>query len=78
VPVRFKNFSPTLISVPYQVWTAPKKEGSITLSMNVEPGDLTPEFDPADPIVQLMLRAHPELRPVVMRTAWQRVLNEIL
>lgn len=78
--MRFKNYGRGIIQVPFQVWTPPKGQGDghISLALCVEPGDITDEFDPEDPIVALMLKAHPELRPVVMRTAWQKVLDEIL
>jgi hypothetical protein len=78
--VRFRNFSGSQILVPYKQWTFPSDpaDNHITLSLTIEPDELTDEFDPDDPMVQLMLRAHPELRPVIMRTAWQKVLDEIL
>ncbi len=76
--MRFKNFSREALSVPFQAWTHPTKGGLITLSLGIEPGDITDEFDPNDPIVQVMLKAHPELRPVVLATAWERVLAGIL
>lgn len=76
--MRFKNYSAGIISVPFQVWTPPKKDGQITLSLRIEPDELTHDFDPEDPIVQLMLKAHPELRPVVVKTAWEKILAGIL
>lgn len=76
--MRFKNFSREIISVPYQMWVAPKKQGHILLSMSFDPGEITQDFDPSDPIVQRMLQAHPELRPVIMATAWERVLAGVL
>lgn len=77
--MRFKNFSGSIITLPFQVWVPPKKQdGYISLSLAVEPGEITDEFDPQDPFVQLMLKAHPELRPVTLATAWERVLGEIL
>ncbi len=77
--MRLKNFSKGIIRVPFSVWTPPKPSvGRITLALVVEPDELTDEFDDNDPILKLLLKAHPELRPVVMRTAWEKVLDEIL
>jgi len=88
--VRFRNYSSDLISVPLQVWIYPgaRKEplgdlsrsgaGFITLSVEVPSGEVTQEFDPDDPIVKLMLKAHPELRPYVVKNAWEKVLAGIL
>lgn len=75
--VRFKNFATSPLSVPFQQWAHPDG-GRIALAMHLEPGEITEQFDPNDPLVQLMLKAHPELRPVVLRNAWERILDGIL
>jgi hypothetical protein len=73
-PVRFKNFSGSIITLPYQLWIPPKKtDGFLTVSVAVDAGEITEDFDPKDPIVQLMLKAHPELRPITLATAWERI-----
>jgi hypothetical protein len=77
--VRFKNFSKGVITVPWRVWVPPRPlEGHITESIGFDPGEITGEFDENDPVVQLLLKAHPELRPVVIATSWQRVLDDVL
>lgn len=75
--VRFRNYSKDHISVPYQVWRHPKNPGQITLSVAVDPGEVTTDFDPEDPLIQLMLKAHPELRPYIVRNAWEKILAGI-
>jgi hypothetical protein len=78
-PVRFKNFSGDSILIPQRQWVFPAApENLITVNLRLEPGELTVELDPADPLVQVLLKAHPELRPVVLATAWQRVLDGVL
>jgi hypothetical protein len=76
--VRFKNFSPDTIRVPIQLWTRKETQEFIGLSVTIESGEITDDFDPNDPIVRLMLKAHPELRPVVMANAWERLLAGVL
>jgi hypothetical protein len=75
--VRFKNFAREVIAVPVVIWTHPKG-GQIVENLLVEPGEISQEFDESDPIVQRMLKVHPELRPVVLATAWQRILDGVL
>lgn len=76
--MRFKNFSqePILYDGKSQAWTHPEHKGSfirIDERKFVEPGEVTTDFDPEDPIVQLMLKAHPDLRPYVTPTVWERL-----
>jgi hypothetical protein len=78
--MRFKNFSAESITFDAgcQLWHYPEHEGNlIRLAFVglVEPGEVTSEFEPDDPLVQMMLRAHPELRPYVTRTVWERILK---
>jgi hypothetical protein len=74
--VRFKNFSSNLITVPYKAWRHPQG-GHLAMNLIVEPG-VSEEFDPDDPVVQLLLKAHPELRPFVVPSAWDKILEGIL
>jgi hypothetical protein len=39
----------------------------------LEPGDVTEDFDENDSIVQLMLKAHPELRSIIVPSVWERL-----
>lgn len=78
--MRFKNYGDGTLILPLKQYVFPDAPGEnhITLSLTVEPDELTQDFDPESPLVQLMLKAHPELRPFVLKTAWQKVLDEIL
>lgn len=76
--MRFKNFSaePIEWKADTKAWTHPKHPGSFIQIVErsfVEPGEVTADFDPDDPIVQLMLKAHPELRPIVVLSVWERL-----
>lgn len=78
--MRFKNFSKQPIEYDRraQAWTHPEHKGSLIQVVEksfVEPGEVTADFDPDDPIVQLMLKAHPELRPIVVLSVWERLRN---
>jgi hypothetical protein len=82
--MRFKNFSKELIVVKLspKEWVYQKMPelGSIVMAefKLVEPGQVTNEFDPDDPNVQLMLKAHPELRPIVVPSVWERLRQPAL
>jgi hypothetical protein len=76
--MRFKNFStePIEWKTDTKAWTHPEYPGSFIQIVErsfVEPGEVTADFDPDDPIVQLMLKAHPELRPIVVPSVWERL-----
>ena len=47
----------------------------ISIQRIMEPGYITEDFDPEDPIVQIMLKAHPELKPFVVPSVWERLVN---
>ena len=56
-----------------QGWVHHAAGGQI-LTLNyavIEPGEVTTDFDPDDPLVQRMLTAHPELRPIVTLSRWE-------
>jgi hypothetical protein len=76
--MRFKNFSERDIEyeVKNKVWMHPQYPDSfiqICERSFIEPGEVTIDFDPDDPVVQLMLKAHPELRPIVVPSVWERL-----
>lgn len=76
--MRFKNFSqePIEYDRKTKLWTHPADKGSFIQIVErnfVEPDEVTQDFDPDDPIVQLMLKAHPELRPIVVPSVWERL-----
>jgi hypothetical protein len=76
--MRFKNFSRTDLVIPWTTtnWTwGDPVSGRIGIEQRiiVEAGDVTTDFDPEDPVVQLMLKAHPELRPIVVPSVWERL-----
>lgn len=76
--MRFKNFSDGAIEYERiaKAWVHPAHPGSfveVVESRVVEAGDVTADFDPSDPTVQLMLKAHPELRPIVVLGVWDRL-----
>ncbi len=76
--MRFKNFcsEPIQFDAGSQLWHHPEHEGNL-VQLNfvglVEPGEVTQDFDEEDPLVQIMLKAHPELRPYVCPTVWDRI-----
>jgi hypothetical protein len=75
--VRFKNFSKDPVEYDRQKtrWAGPNGSGWIEVkeSSIIYPDEVTEDFDPNDPIVQLMLKAHPELRPIVVPNVWERL-----
>jgi hypothetical protein len=75
--MRFKNFSQETLVVQLQGWTHLDHEGVhggiILVSQIIGSGDVTKDFDPEDPAVQVMLKAHPELRPYVTPTVWEHL-----
>jgi hypothetical protein len=70
--MRFKNFSGDSIEFPVaKGWRHPNGAILITEKFIMEPGEVTTDFDADDPIVQIMLKVHPELRPYVTPTIWE-------
>lgn len=84
--MRFKNFSREIIRVPVQVWRPPSSrprveaegEEHITISHVYDPGDVSEDYDPEDPVVRLLLQAHPELKPYVVPSVWEHLLRREL
>jgi hypothetical protein len=78
--MRFKNFSkePIEYSCATENWVFPASPGQfidIRKQALVMPGEVTTDFDPDDPVVQLMLKAHPDLRPLVTLSRWEWLRN---
>lgn len=78
--MRFKNFSSEPLKIPFQRWVKRseaqpgKLEGRLDLSILFDPGEVSDELEPEDPIAKLLLKAHPELRPFTLPTLWERIL----
>jgi len=72
--MRFKNFSAEPIRFGRQAWTHPQHGGLIEIVHRIEGNEITEDLDPEDPLVQKMLKAHPDLRPYVTPTAWEHLL----
>lgn len=51
-------------------------DDAIVVTHLYEPGEVSEDFDPDDPIVQVLLRAHPDLRPYEVPSVWDRLKNE--
>lgn len=81
--MRFKNFSREAIKCVLgdKTWVFPAQPGSFIQTVEfdlIEPGEVTAEFEEDDPVVQAMLKAHPELRPFVVPSVWERIRNPAL
>ncbi len=74
--IRVKNFSTEPIEFDWvNVWRPRSGPGFIQIVEKriMEPGEMTGEFDPDDPFIQRMLKIHPELRPYVAPSVWERL-----
>jgi hypothetical protein len=81
--VRFKNFSHEVIkcTLGNKNWIFPAQPGSHITVVEfklIEPGEVTAEFEENDPVVQVMLNAHPELRPFVVPSVWEWIRSPAL